>query len=71
MCIMKHIGRYAILVVIAICCALSSRAQHIVVSAPSHVSAGENFRLAYTINTRDVEEFRMGGVPEGHHHLQQ
>lgn len=62
---MKHIGRYAILVVIAICCALSSRAQHIVVSAPSHVSAGENFRLAYTINTRDVEEFRMGGVPEG------
>ena len=65
MCIMKHIGRYAILVVIAICCALSSRAQHIVVSAPSHVSAGENFRLAYTINTRDVEEFRMGGVPEG------
>ena len=65
MCMMKHIGRYAILVVIAICCALSSRAQHIVVSAPSHVSAGENFRLAYTINTRDVEEFRMGGVPEG------
>ena len=65
MCIMKHIGRYAILVVIAICCALSSSAQHIVVSAPSHVSAGENFRLAYTINTRDVEEFRMGGVPEG------
>ena len=62
---MKHIGRYAILVVIAICCALSSRAQHIVVSAPSHVSAGENFRLAYTINTRDVEEFRMGGAPEG------
>ena len=62
---MNPIGRYAILVVIAICCALSSRAQHIVVSAPSHVSAGENFRLAYTINTRDVEEFRMGGVPEG------
>lgn len=62
---MKHIGRYAILMVIAICCALCSRAQQIVVSAPSHVSAGENFRLAYTINTRDVEEFRMGGVPEG------
>ncbi len=41
------------------------RAQHIVVSAPSHVSAGENFRPAYTINTRDVEEFRMGGVPKG------
>ena len=43
---------------------LDLKAQHIVVSAPSHVAAGENFRVAYTINTRDVEEFRMGGVPE-------
>ncbi len=40
-------------------------AQHISVSAPSHVAAGENFRVAYTINTRDVEEFRMGAVQEG------
>ena len=40
-------------------------AQHISVSAPSHVAAGENFRVAYTINTSDVEEFRMGGVQEG------
>ena len=34
-------------------------------SAPSHVAAGENFRVAYTINTSDVEEFRMGGVQDG------
>ena len=40
-------------------------AQHISVSAPSHVAAGENFRVAYTINTSDVEEFRMGGVQDG------
>ena len=40
-------------------------AQHISVSAPSHVAAGENFRVAYTINTSDVEEFRLGGVQEG------
>ena len=40
-------------------------AQQISVSAPSHVAAGENFRVAYTINTRDVEEFRLGGVQEG------
>ncbi|MDD6553026.1 MAG: BatD family protein [Prevotellaceae bacterium] len=35
------------------------------VSAPSHVAAGENFRLAYTINTDDVEDFRCGAVPGG------
>ncbi len=35
------------------------------VSAPSHVAAGENFRVAYTINTDDVEDFRCGSVPAG------
>lgn len=35
------------------------------VSVPSHVAAGENFRLAYTINTQDVEDFRAGNIPEG------
>ena len=42
-----------------------ARAQQIAVSAPSHVAAGENFRVAYTINAREVEEFRMGNVPDG------
>jgi hypothetical protein len=42
-----------------------AEAQSISVSAPSHVSAGENFRLAYTINTQDVEDFRAGNIPEG------
>lgn len=37
----------------------------ITVSAPSHVTAGENFRLAYTINTQDVEDFRSGNIPNG------
>lgn len=37
--------------------ALASQAQ-IAVSVPSHVEAGENFRLSYTINTQDVDEFR-------------
>lgn len=36
----------------------SSEAQ-ISVSAPSRVSAGENFRIAYTINTQDVEDFKV------------
>lgn len=28
-------------------------------------SGWRNFRVAYTINTRDVEEFRMGAVQDG------
>lgn len=35
------------------------------VSAPSRVAAGENFRVSYTINTQDVDEFRCGNVPNG------
>ena len=63
---MKHIGWYIIfIVIVAMGLPLEMTAQQIAVSAPSHVSAGENFRVAYTINTRDVEEFRMGGVPDG------
>ena len=42
----------------------SSEAQ-ISVSAPSRVSAGENFRIAYTINTQDVEDFKAGNIPSG------
>ena len=41
-----------------------SQAQ-IAVSAPSQVSAGENFRIAYTINTQDVEDFQVGNIPSG------
>ena len=41
-----------------------SQAQ-ISVSAPSRVSAGENFRITYTINTQDVEDFRAGNIPSG------
>lgn len=40
-------------------------AQSISISSPSHVSAGENFRISYTINTQDVDGFRMGKVPSG------
>lgn len=39
---------------------LSASAQQIVVQGPSHVSVGENFRISYTINTRDVDDFRSG-----------
>lgn len=61
---MKNIEWYIMLLLIAMGYSVEMEAQQIVVSAPSHVSAGENFRVAYTINTRDVEEFRLGGVPD-------
>ncbi len=61
---MKQICWYMVLLIGMLGWNVSVRAQQISVSAPSHVAAGENFRVAYTINTRDVEEFRMGGVPE-------
>ena len=35
------------------------------VSVPSRVSTGENFRLSYTINTQDVDDFRAGDIPNG------
>ncbi len=45
--------------------ALSSFAQTVTVQAPSRVSCGENFRIAYVINTQDVDNFRAGNIPEG------
>ena len=62
---MKKIGWYIILLLLMLGYHVHVDAQHISVSAPSHVAAGENFRVAYTINTSDVEEFRMGGVQDG------
>lgn len=62
---MKHIGRFTIILMILMSVSINAVAQHLKVSAPSHVAAGENFRVAYTINARDVEEFRMGNVPNG------
>lgn len=40
-------------------------AQTVTVQAPSHVACGENFRIAYVVNTQDVENFRAGNIPEG------
>ena len=61
---MKKIGWYLMIMVFLMGYQVRVAAQQISVSAPTHVSAGENFRVAYTINARDVEEFRMGGVPD-------
>ena len=62
---MKHIEWYIIMVAMMLGFHLDVTAQQVGVSAPSHVATGENFRVVYTINAREVEEFRMGNVPEG------
>lgn len=54
---------YILLCILSLVCGVS--AQTISVSAPSSVATGENFRIAYTINTQDVDEFRAGNIPSG------
>ena len=43
---------------------ITSLAQTLTGSAPSHVAVGEQFRLSYTVNTQDVSDFRAGDIPE-------
>ena len=38
-------------------------AQGLHVSVPSHVQTGENFRLTYVIDTQDVGDLHLGGIP--------
>ena len=40
-------------------------AQTIQVSAPRQVKVGENFRVAFTISTQDVNGFKIGTIPNG------
>lgn len=48
-----------------VCTAVQAMAQHISTEAPSQVQTGENFRLSYTVNTQDVDDFRAANVPDG------
>ena len=63
---MRLYHKYYCLLLICIFCGFHlSWAQSISISVPSRVSAGENFRLSYTINTDDVDEFRIATIPSG------
>ena len=45
--------------------AAAVHAQRIVVNAPGRVTAGENFRLEYTVNTNDVSgRLKLGNIPD-------
>ncbi|WP_315380506.1 BatD family protein [Hoylesella loescheii] len=59
---MKRMKRH-ILLMVALAYAMLGVAQRLTVSAPSRVAAGENFRIAYTINTQDVADFKAGNIP--------
>lgn len=51
--------RYSTLfVILLISCVVM--AQSIIVSAPSRVEAGENFRVSFKVNTKDIEDFKSG-----------
>ena len=43
---------------------VAAMAQTLTANAPSHVAAGEQFRLSYTVNTQDVKDFRIGDIPD-------
>ncbi len=60
----RLIKRKILFLFCALCGVLNAAAQ-ISVQAPSKVQAGENFRLSYTIHTKDVGDFRAGNIPEG------
>ena len=59
---MKRMKRH-ILLMVALAYTMLGVAQRLTVSAPSRVAAGENFRIAYTINTQDVADFKAGNIP--------
>lgn len=56
--------RFLLILQILLSCISVVEAQNFVVNVPTHVSVGENFRLAYTINTDNVNDFRIGNIPE-------
>ena len=63
---MKSIYKYYSLFIICFLCGYNLlQAQSISVSAPARISAGENFRLSYIVNTDNVDEFRVGNIPSG------
>lgn len=58
---MKHFLHIILLLMLTV----GLQAQHVQVMAPRHVAVGEEFQIEYTINTRDVRNFRMGNLPNG------
>lgn len=56
--------RYIFLFQLIFCSVISANAQRLVVNVPSQVSVGENFRLVYVVDTKNVKDFNIGDIPE-------
>ena len=57
--------RKILLIIPLLIWAVCVHSQNISVSAPTNVVTGENFRLAYTVNTQNIDNFRSGNIPNG------
>lgn len=62
---MNRYFKFFIFFLLLVVCDNKAGAQRVTVEVPSRVSAGENFRLSYIVNTQDVEDFRAGNIPSG------
>ena len=62
---MEKNSKLFIFLLLTFVCCNKLVAQKIIVSVPEKVYVGENFRLSYTINSQDVENFHAGTVPSG------
>ena len=60
----RDMKRKIFLLFLILCCVMSAKSQKFVVNVPSQVSVGENFRLSYTIGTRNARDFRLGDIPD-------
>jgi hypothetical protein len=47
-----------------VCVTAAAVAQTLMGSAPPNLAMGEQFRLTYTISNKDVEDFRVGNIPD-------
>lgn len=56
--------RYIFLLQLIFASVMFANAQTFVANAPANVSVGENFRLTYTVSTRNASDFHIGTVPE-------
>lgn len=57
--------RRSLLILSLLLLALIAKAQSLVVSAPGHVTLGENIRVTYSISSASAKNFRIGNMPDG------
>ncbi len=56
--------RKLLMIIGLVCVTAAAVAQTLMGSAPPNLAVGEQFRLTYTISNKDVEDFRVGNIPD-------